>query len=504
MPMNEAIVDFQPVGVVDTPAGPRQRVVVVAVRREMIERILAATTRGRADRRGRRPERLRHGPRARRRHGAGAQLFVNVAGLTNVAVANDAGCLFTRAAAGGLDSMVQTLAERRGLTVEHATQWLRHVGLVTPLEELEGDPELLAATRAVLDEGVPPARRHRPQLAELLPHAGPLRARRAAASSPARPSPSPASWSSSPSCCACPLESGVVGTGRRPLDVGAADRRRRPRGHRAPVARAGERGRSPNLGPMSVAAGAVLAGVLGAVFGSFLNVVAHRLPRGESVVKPRSRCPGCGTRDPAVRQHPGALVAAAARALPLRAASRSARATRSWRPARPCCAPPWWSPRALEWEALLGIVFVLLLVPITLIDLDTFMIPNKLTGPGALLAIAIVAVFAPDQLPEHLIAAAGGRRLPVPRVALLSRRDGDGRRQARGHDGPVPRAAPSAPAMFAGLIAGALVGALIMARLGVAEGRKTEIPFGPYLAFGGLVGLFAGDAIVDWYLDSFA
>ena len=45
--------------------------------------------------------------------------------------------------------------------------------------------------------------------------------------------------------------------------------------------------------------------------------------------------------------------------------------------------------------------------------------------------------------------------------------------------------------------------ALIIARMGVKEGRKTAIPFGPCLALGGLVGLFAGDAIVDWYLDTF-
>jgi leader peptidase (prepilin peptidase)/N-methyltransferase len=60
-----------------------------------------------------------------------------------------------------------------------------------------------------------------------------------------------------------------------------------------------------------------------------------------------------------------------------------------------------------------------------------------------------------------------------------------------------------APAMFAGMIAGALVGAIIIARVGVEKGRKTKIPFGPYLAFGGLVGLFVGDSIVDWYLGTF-
>jgi leader peptidase (prepilin peptidase)/N-methyltransferase len=60
-----------------------------------------------------------------------------------------------------------------------------------------------------------------------------------------------------------------------------------------------------------------------------------------------------------------------------------------------------------------------------------------------------------------------------------------------------------APAMFVALISGVLVGAVIIARVGAEKGRKTAIPFGPYLALGGLVGLFAGDAIVDWYLDTF-
>jgi len=59
------------------------------------------------------------------------------------------------------------------------------------------------------------------------------------------------------------------------------------------------------------------------------------------------------------------------------------------------------------------------------------------------------------------------------------------------------------PAMFAALITGSVVGALIIARKGAKEGRKTGIPFGPYLAFGGLVGLFAGDPAVEWYLDTF-
>ena len=59
-----------------------------------------------------------------------------------------------------------------------------------------------------------------------------------------------------------------------------------------------------------------------------------------------------------------------------------------------------------------------------------------------------------------------------------------------------------APAVLVGLIAGSVVGAAIIARHG-AEGRKHTVPFGPFLALGGVVGLWFGDDIVDWYLDTF-
>jgi len=74
--------------------------------------------------------------------------------MINVAVAGETGCRFTRAAPGGLEEIAVTLAERRSLTLEHAHQWMRHVGLSTPLDEVEGDAELVADTRAALEEGV--------------------------------------------------------------------------------------------------------------------------------------------------------------------------------------------------------------------------------------------------------------------------------------------------------------------------------------------------------------
>ena len=156
MPMDEAILDWQSLGRVQTASGQdRTRVVVVAVRREMVDRLVAA---------GREAGLKLEGidlsafgmvrALAAGRQSRGAVLYVSVAGLTNVAVANGSGCLFTRAAAGGLDAMVHTLSERRGLTVEHARQWLGHVGLHAPLDAIDGDTDLVTSARAVLEEGV--------------------------------------------------------------------------------------------------------------------------------------------------------------------------------------------------------------------------------------------------------------------------------------------------------------------------------------------------------------
>ena len=155
-------------------------------------------------------------------------------------------------------------------------------------------------------------------------------------------------------------------------------------------------------------------------------------------------------------------------------------------------------------DAWLGLAFVLLLVPVTLIDLDHRIIPNTLMLVGPVVLDRHRSLLTdPDALPEHLIAAAaaGGFLL----VAALAYPAGMGM-------GDVKLAA------VMGLFLGRAVGpgdarraaspAASSARSSSpARGRRRAarptIPFGPYLAFGGLVGLFAGDAIVDWYLDTF-
>jgi type IV pilus assembly protein PilM len=154
MPMEEAVLDFVPLAQVQTVSGPRTRVVVVAVRREMVERLALAVQDAGLQIEG---IDLSAFAMVRALHAASddhARLYVNVGGLTNVAVANASGCLFARAASGGVDAIVQALAEKRGLTLEHAAQWLTHVGLVGDVDAIEGDPDLVVTARTTLEDGV--------------------------------------------------------------------------------------------------------------------------------------------------------------------------------------------------------------------------------------------------------------------------------------------------------------------------------------------------------------
>jgi leader peptidase (prepilin peptidase)/N-methyltransferase len=243
---------------------------------------------------------------------------------------------------------------------------------------------------------------------------------------------------------------------------------------------------------------AAFAGVLGAVFGSFLNVVAYRLPRRESLVRPASRCPACGTP---IRPYDNVPVVSW---LVLRGRCRS------------CAAPI--SMRYPLVEALtaalcvgavllgggtanvaLHVALVLLLVPIALIDAEHRIIPNRLTALGAALALLLGLALDPSGEPERLIAAAaaGGALL----LAALAYPGGMGM-------GDVKLAAlhglylgrDVAPAMLIALLAGALAGALVIARKGAAQGRKTAVPFGPFLALGAVVAVFAGGPLVGWYV----
>jgi type IV pilus assembly protein PilM len=159
MPLDSAVLDFQPLGIAETENGPRQRVLIVAARRDMVERVLTACKAA-----GLKPEGIDLSAFAmiralHRDAGSGPAepvLYLSVGGLTNLAVAEGTTCLFTRVVGGGLEAIAVELAERKALTLEHARGWLRHVGLVTPLDEIESDDqsEIVEEARTVLLDGV--------------------------------------------------------------------------------------------------------------------------------------------------------------------------------------------------------------------------------------------------------------------------------------------------------------------------------------------------------------
>jgi len=150
-------------------------------------------------------------------------------------------------------------------------------------------------------------------------------------------------------------------------------------------------------------------------------------------------------------------------------------------------------------DLALGAVLVALLVPAALVDLDRRLIPNALTGPAALAAVALGVALDPGGQVERLAAGAlaGGALL----AAALARPDGMGL-------GDVKLAAvlglllgaPVAVALLVALACGVLAGAVVVARVGLAAGRRAAIPFGPSLAAGGVAAVLAGRPLLELYL----
>lgn len=250
-----------------------------------------------------------------------------------------------------------------------------------------------------------------------------------------------------------------------------------------------------------MAAAAVFAFLGGLLAGSFVTVVAHRVPRGESIVGPRSRCPACGAQIAAYDNVPVFSW------LLLRGRARCCGASISPRyPLTELTLGLLYAATVLVlWdeagEVALGLVFVTVLVAVTLTDLERRIIPNKILLVGAVAAVAIAAVAEPDSLPERAIAAAAAGGLLFAAALAYPRGMGLGDVKLAATMG-LFLGRNVGPAILVALLAGALVGLAMIAREGAAA-RKRAIPFGPFLAFGGVVGLLAGDQLVDWYLGAF-
>jgi type IV pilus assembly protein PilM len=155
MPLEQAVLDHQELDVINDETGRRQRVLLVAARREMVERVLAAVRAA-----GLKPEGVDLSAfamvRALHRPGNDEEqiLYLAIGGLTNLAVARGSLCSFARASGSGVEALAVELAERSQLTLDHAHAWLTHVGLEAPIETLEGDPEIIDHARRILLDGV--------------------------------------------------------------------------------------------------------------------------------------------------------------------------------------------------------------------------------------------------------------------------------------------------------------------------------------------------------------
>jgi leader peptidase (prepilin peptidase)/N-methyltransferase len=249
---------------------------------------------------------------------------------------------------------------------------------------------------------------------------------------------------------------------------------------------------------------AVACGVLGLAVGSFLNVVIYRVPRKESVVRPRSHCPSCGTQLADRDNIPvlswvllrgrcrtcGERISARYPLVELATAALFVAVGLRFGP---------------DWAVPAFLLFFASLLAISLIDLEHYIIPNRIVYPTlfggfALLVLAAGAEGDWKPLERALIGSAvfWGILLLIHLVSPRGMGFGDVRLAAvlglflgwlgLGYVGL---------AFFLGFLLGAIVGLILMVLR--RRGRKDHIPFGPFLAAGAVVAVLAGSPILAWY-----
>jgi leader peptidase (prepilin peptidase) / N-methyltransferase len=236
----------------------------------------------------------------------------------------------------------------------------------------------------------------------------------------------------------------------------------------------------------------------GLAIGSFLNVVAARVPLHRSVATGRSACMSCGTE---IAWHDNVPVLSYAL---LRGRCRSCGASIGARYVAvelltalliAFCVLRF----GLTWDALIGSFFCAVLVAISAIDIEHRIVPNRIVLPAA--AVMLVARTLVDPSIEWLAAGLGASLFLF--LAALAYPKGMGMGDVKlalllgfgvGKSVPV--------ALMAGMLAAIVPSIFLFIRHGAAA-RKMAIPFAPFLAFGGLVALFFGDQILDAYLSRF-
>ena len=245
--------------------------------------------------------------------------------------------------------------------------------------------------------------------------------------------------------------------------------------------------------------------LLGLLFGSFANVVIHRVPAGESVSHPRSACPGCATpiapRDniPVVSwlllrarcRHCGEAISV--RYPLVEAGLAVVFALVGWRV-------------GLDWSLPGFLLFTWTLVVVAVIDAETRKIPNRLTYPltPALLVLLVAAAVLAGDSGRAITAVVGGVAgfVGLLVLALIQPRGmGMGDVKLAGFIG-IGLGYFSLGHVLLGLFGGFLLGGVVAIAVLVTgrRGRRDQIPFGPYLAAGGIGALLVGQPLIDAYL----
>jgi leader peptidase (prepilin peptidase)/N-methyltransferase len=244
------------------------------------------------------------------------------------------------------------------------------------------------------------------------------------------------------------------------------------------------------------------AALLGLIVGSYLNVVIYRLPRRVSTVLPRSSCPSCGA---AIRPRDNLPVLSW---LLLRGRCRDCKAPISPRyPLIEAATAALFVGCVLYFgvtiAALVAALFGAVLIVLAAIDVEHLMLPDRLTLPGIAVGLALQPFLPWGGFKSALLGAllGGGILLALSGTWFLLRGEegmglGDVKMLAMigaflGWKGMVV-------ALFAASLLGAIVGVVLLGRS--RAGLKTKLPFGAFLALGGLFALFAGAPLVDLYL----
>lgn len=241
----------------------------------------------------------------------------------------------------------------------------------------------------------------------------------------------------------------------------------------------------------------IFTSLLGLIVGSFLNVVIHRVPVRQSIVWPTSKCPECGAAIAPKDNVP--LISY----LLLRGRCRNCGESISPRyPLVEGITGLLFGAAALRFglsvELLSALVLIGVLVALAAIDLERRLLPNIIVGPAAVAGFALSVLANPVLWWVYLISAVAVAGAMLALALLYPGGMGMGDVKMAGMLGTF--LGPYAGlAVFVGALVGALLGGGLMA-VGKMH-RRTAMPFGVFMAFGGLVALFVGPGIWRYYIN---